>query len=350
MIISKNFPNPLYCVSISTSSLLILCPKKIYRFPESNNQIILQTMSIMYGKVGLGCWAFGNGYWKNQSVIDSKRTIATALDLGITHFDTAQAYGSGTSEQILGQVIRKKRDTLTIASKSLIPDSNNMQRQVEKSLRRLNTDYIDLFYVHWPRAEGFDMRPAMESLQKCVHRGLIRAIGVSNFSTNQLQEVMEVAPIEAHQYCYSPLWRRESRHVYSFGQNNAITSVGYSILAQGIMSGKFSTPPEDNRKKLLYAMPTIWDATNQLIQEWSLVADDIGCSLTALTVAWVLQSKGVTLPLLGARNSEQLTEQWKGVELQLCQDRIDQLTEATHRVDRSIRQCHTNQFDHKVQS
>lgn len=304
-------------------------------------------MTKIYGKAGLGCWAFGSGYWSNQPVSDSKNTIAKALDLGITHFDTAQAYGNGTSEQIVGQALRKDRGNVTIASKSFIPDSNNMEGQVEKSLKRLNINFIDLYYLHWPRKEGYDLRPAMESLERCRSRGLIGAIGVSNFSTDQMKSVMQVGTIDAHQLCYSPLWIREGNALFDFCASHNIATLGYSILAQGIMCGKFTNPPTDVRKNLAYASGESWPVVTELLEQWRLVANELKVSLTTLTVAWAGQR--LDTPLLGARNPEQLTDQWKGIVLDIPKAFMKRLDKSTEKADKLIAQGSTNQFNHQVQ-
>lgn len=301
-----------------------------------------------YGVAGLGCWSFGSDYWADQSTHNSKRTIATALDLGITHFDTAQVYGSGTSEQIVGQALRKVRGSVTIASKSLIPDTNDMERQVEKSLRRIGTEYLDLFYIHWPRKRGYDMRPALDSLQRCLDRQLIGSIGVSNFSKEELSLAIQVAPVQVLQLCYSPLWTREGETLFTLCKEAGVTTVGYSILAQGIMCGKFTEPPKDIRGNLVYANPQVWPRVGELLNRWSAVAQELNTSLTALTIGWALHSKGVDIPLLGARTSKQLLEQWEGTTLTISPEIMDILNKEAAVIDRAIAKEYTNQFNHRV--
>ncbi len=305
-------------------------------------------MESIFGNAGLGCWAFGSGYWKNQPIGKSKGTIQKALDLGITHFDTAQAYGNGISEQIVGQQLRKRRESLTIASKSFIPDTNDMERQIEKSLRRMCMDYLDLYYLHWPRREGYDLRPAMESMERARERGLIKAIGVSNFSSEQMIQVLEVGTVDVLQLCYSPLWIREAERSIPFCKSHNISTVGYSILAQGVMSGKFTTPPEDQRSHLVYCSPEVWPATEKLLSQWKSIAHELNLSMTALTVSWCKQREEIATPLLGARTKEQLEEQLLGFSFTIPQEQYNTLNRLVDDLLLHTPKEITNQFNHKV--
>ncbi len=300
------------------------------------------------GSVGLGCWAFGSGYWKNQPLGKSRGTIQKALDWGVTHFDTAQAYGNGISEQIVGQQLRKQRETLTIASKSFIPDTNNMERQIEKSLRRMCLDYLDLYYLHWPRREGYDLRPAMESMERARERGLIKGVGVSNFSPEQMNQVLTVGTIDALQLCYSPLWSRESTYGVPFCKSHSIPTVGYSILAQGVMTGKFTTPPTDQRENLVYCSKEMWNHTEKLLVRWKAIAQELNISMTALTVSWCKQKQEIGTLLLGARNREQLEEQLIGVSFTIPEKQCNALNTLVNEIALNIPNGVTNQFNHRV--
>ncbi len=300
------------------------------------------------GSVGLGCWAFGSGYWKNQPLGKSRGTIQKALDWGITHFDTAQAYGNGISEQIVGQQLRKQRETLTIASKSFIPDTNNMERQIEKSLRRMCLDYLDLYYLHWPRKEGYDLRPAMESMERARERGLIKSVGVSNFSPEQMDQVSTVGTIDALQLCYSPLWTRERTAGVPFCKSNSIPTVGYSILAQGVMTGKFAVPPTDQRENLVYCSKEMWSHTEKLLTCWQDVARELNISMTALTVSWCNQRKDIDTLLLGARNREQLEEQLSGLSFTIPKEQYSKLNTLVDEMRINTPERVTNQFNHRV--
>ncbi len=306
-------------------------------------------MENITGSVGLGCWAFGSGYWKDQPLGKSRGTIQKAVDWGITHFDTAQAYGNGISEQIVGQQLRNQRETVTIASKSIIPDTNDMERQIEKSLRRMGMEYLDLYYLHWPRREGYDLRPAMEGMERARARGLIKGVGVSNFSPEQMNQVLTVGTIDALQLCYSPLWTRERTYGIPFCKNHAIPTVGYSILAQGVMTGKFTVPPTDQREHLVYCSKEMWHHTEKLLTSWREIADELGISMTALTVSWCNQKEEIDTLLLGARNRDQLEEQLRGMSFTIPEEQYQKLNIIVDELLTHTPEKASNQFDHRVE-
>src|SRR5215510_4851132 len=150
-------------------------------------------------------------------------TMEAALQHGITHFDTASDYGDGDSELLIGQFLRGRRDKVYLASKADTDDMSAvlMLDMVNKSLARLQTDVIDLYYIHWPR-KGRDMRPLMEGLETARSQGKIKAIGVSNFSVEQMQQVAEVGRIDANQLCYNLLWRFDEAKVIPYCRANNI--------------------------------------------------------------------------------------------------------------------------------
>ena len=147
----------------------------------------------MKSELGIGCWAFGDEYWTTTdstvSHRETVRVIRAALRAGITHFDTAQGYGNGVSEQVTGQQLRQIRRGVSIASKTYLRPASTVEKGIEKSLRRLCTDYIDIFYLHWPKPSQ-DLRPHIEALERARQKGYIRAIGLSNFSAPQIQPLL----------------------------------------------------------------------------------------------------------------------------------------------------------------
>src|SRR5258706_16256193 len=154
--------------------------------------------------LALGCWTFGPDQWTGKQDANLLTTMETALDLGIGHFDTAADYGDGYSERLLGRFLKGRREAAFVASKADTDDIRAavMLEQVQRRLERLQTDFIDLYYIHWPR-KGKDLRPLMEGLETALSRGLIGAIGVSNFSVEQMAQIHEVVTIHAHQPWYN---------------------------------------------------------------------------------------------------------------------------------------------------
>ena len=150
----------------------------------------------------------GSWYAKDVSDADLLSTLEAAYRSGIRHFDTAAGYGNGRSETLLGRFLEGKRESVFLASKSHTDDLTAAASlaEVEGSLRRLAVEFIDLYYIHWPRA-GRDMRPVMEGLEAARAQGKIGAVGVSNFSVAQMEQVSEVGRIDVHQLGYNLLWR-----------------------------------------------------------------------------------------------------------------------------------------------
>src|ERR1700730_14183649 len=189
--------------------------------------------------------------------------MGAAYDNGIRHFDTAAGYGGGHSEELYGQFLKGRREEIYLASKSDTAEmtADAMAAEVDGSLARLRTDYIDLYYIHWPKA-GRDMRPTMEGLERARRQGKVRAVGVSNFSVEQMRQIQDVGTIDAHQLGYNLLWRYAEDEVIPFCTKHPIAVVTYSSIAHGILTGKFGRTPElprrDQRHTILPFRADIW--------------------------------------------------------------------------------------------
>ena len=212
----------------------------------------------MNSELGLGCWAFGDSYWpaisSDKMHREAVRIIQAALRGGIRHFDTAQGYGNGVSEQITGQQLQKVRSSVSIASKTFNRPAETVEKAIEKSLRRLCTDYLDIFYLHWPKPNR-DQRPLVEALERARRKGLIRAIGVSNFTADQIEPLLSAGRIDYCQFGYSLLWRQPELNQVPFCRTHHIKMVTYSSLAQGLLAHSpewaETLPQSDPRRSLL---------------------------------------------------------------------------------------------------
>ncbi len=261
-------------------------------------------------RLGLGCWSFGGAQWGGQEDAESVATTTAAMAAGVTHFDTAIAYGGGRSESVLGGVLGDRGPDLFVASKRVATDTaDEMVQAVDESRARLRRDCIDLYYIHWPRA-GVDLRPAMEGLERCRAAGKIRAVGVSNFSCEQMDLAREVGTIDAHQFCYNLYWRFAEREIIPYLLAHRIVGVTYSSIAQGLLTGKFAQQPtfaaDDIRPHTTLfdpaVYPHLWAATEQLRP----LAEQCGRSLVELAIGWVLSQPGSDAVLVGARRPDQL--------------------------------------------
>lgn len=259
--------------------------------------------------LGLGCWAFGGTDWGTQDDTVSIDTILAAIDAGVTHFDTAQAYGSGHSEELLGRTLHRFRDKVVISSKIMYTPPQRLERSIRKSLRRLRTEYIDILYIHWPK-RGSNLMAMMEGLLRAQQLGLIRSIGVSNFSGEQLRSVLRVGPIGAVQLCYNLLWRWDEQGMIPFCRERGIPVVAYSAIAQGILTGKFREQleflPSDHRGRTTLFSPEVWPAVHTGVAKFSAVAQRAGVPLHHLAINWVRSQPGIHVALVGARDTNQL--------------------------------------------
>lgn len=263
-----------------------------------------------HSPLALGCWTFGPDQWTGKEDANLLAAMETALDCGISHFDTAASYGDGYSERIVGRFLKGRREAVFLATKADLDEMNAgvMLTRVRESLARLQTDVIDLFYIHWPR-KGKDLRPLMEGLETARQKGLIRAIGVSNFSVEQMEQIGEAGTINAHQLCYNLFWRYAEQDVIPYCQQHNVAVVTYSSIAHGILGGKFprklNFQKGDGREHILLFQPGIWEHVYEGVEQVKALASETGRSLTQLAIRWVLAQPGITSALVGARDATQ---------------------------------------------
>jgi myo-inositol catabolism protein IolS len=258
--------------------------------------------------LGLGCWEFsdiGSGRPDDEGSIG---IIRAARDMGVVHFDTAQSYGDGHSESVVGRALEPS-EGLYIASKCRAADKQSTISGVEQSLRLLRRAWIDLFYIHWPRTE-FDLRPMMEGLEELRARSLIRRIGVSNFSVADMENVAEAGKIDVHQMCYNLLWRFPERDIIPYCIDRGIELVAYSTIAQGLLSDKVRGPDTfakgDARATTIYYKPDVWPHVQRSVHAMREAARRHGLPLSTLAIRWVLSRPGVVSVLVGARSKAQV--------------------------------------------
>jgi len=272
---------------------------------------------------GLGTWVFGGNQWGGQDDDDCHATLKAAVDSGITHIDTAQAYSRGRSEELVGHLLPDFRDKVFVATKTGMSPDANVSEIVDRSLERLKTDHVDLMYIHWPK-KGVNMRPFMEGLEKEREKGRILGIGVSNFSVEQMEQVMEVGTIDAHQFCYNLVWRFADREIIPFCLEHNIAGVTYSSIGQGILTGKFGDKPEfregDQRGGTVPFEPDVYPHVYAGVQEMKKIADEVGRPLVHLAIRTLITRPGISSVLVGARNTHQLSENLAAMEGEISED------------------------------
>ncbi len=271
---------------------------------------------IQVSSIIMGLWQAGKEMWVG---IDDKQTTAAiraAYEAGITTFDTAEAYGKGHSEQVLASAISDIRDKVIYATKVFANHLKYDQvlQACDRSLKNLQTDYIDLYQIHWPSDSfGFEAVPiaeTMEALNALKNQGKIRSIGVSNFSRSQLQEAQQYGQIDSLQPPYSLFWRHVEKDLMPYCIESKITILAYSPMAQGFLTGKFG--PEhifekgDVRAKNKLFQPEMYDRVQQALSRLEPIARQKGITLGQLALGWVISRAG-TCAIAGARNADQAT-------------------------------------------
>ncbi|HEY2049474.1 MAG TPA: aldo/keto reductase [Caulobacteraceae bacterium] len=284
-------------------------------------EIAIGASGLKTSRVGLGTWVMGGWMWGGADEAQSIATVRSAVERGVTLIDTAPAYGFGLSEEIVGKAlsVAGMRDKVQIATKvglnwkdgKVFRDSRpaRIRQEVEDSLRRLQTDVIDIYQVHWPDLETpiAETARVMEDLRK---EGKIRAIGVSNFSPAQMDQFREVASLDCVQPPYNLFEREIEADVAPYAARTGLTILSYGAICRGLLSGRMTLDTKFDGDDLRKVDPKFQGARYlqylAAVQALSALARDrFGKSVLALAVRWVLD-KGPTIALWGARNQSQL--------------------------------------------
>ena len=271
--------------------------------------------------VAIGTWAIGGWMWGGTDEAESVATIRAALDHGINVIDTAPVYGFGRSEEIVGKAIAegRLRDRVVIATKVGLEwkDGNvfrnasrgRIMREVEDSLRRLRTDYIDVYQVHWPDPL-VPIEETAAAMQVLFKQGKIRAIGVSNFSLEQMQRFRSVAPLHVLQSPYNLFEREIETELLPYCRKNNIATFGYGALCRGLLSGRmrFDTAfagDDLRRTDPKFQQPRFGQYLSAVRRLDQLAQEHFGKHVIELAVRWMLD-QGITTALWGARHPGQL--------------------------------------------
>lgn len=283
-------------------------------------RIGIGTSGLVASRVALGTWAIGGWMWGGTDVDESLRTIRSAVERGITLIDTAPAYGFGRSEEIVGMALAGGlRERTHIATKVGLEwrdgkvwrnsSPARIRKEVEDSLRRLRTDYIDLYQVHWPDP-NVPVRETAGALARLLKEGKIRAIGVSNYSAAQMAEFREAAPIHAVQPPYNLFERDAERDVLPYARNHDMAVLCYGALCRGLLSGKITATTafkgdDLRRQDPKFQQPRFPQYLAAVSALDRYARERYGLDVLALAVRWVLD-QGPTIALWGARRPEQL--------------------------------------------
>ncbi len=295
--------------------------------------------------VALGTWAMGGGpWWGETDDAESIRTIHAAIDSGITLLDTAPVYGFGRSETIVGKAIHDRRDTVVLATKCGLwwtddrgseffsQDGHDVTRclrpetirsEVEESLRRLRTDYVDLYQTHWQAVDP-DKTPiedTMAELHRLKDQGKIRLIGVSNATVSDMAAYEQAGDLSTCQPRYSMLDRTIEEEILPFCAERSISTLVYSPLEQGLLTGKigmdYTLSDSEFRNTIPWFIPKNRRRVLDVLENWQDLCDVYECSVAQLVIAWTISQPGVTFALCGARKADNVIENAKANDLNL---------------------------------
>lgn len=296
-----------------------------------------------------GTWALGGDYWGPQEHSDSVKAIHAALRGGINHFDTAPVYGKGKAEQLIGQQLRKNRQDYIISSKCFFKETEAFEKSFSQSLKRLNTDYIDIFYIHWPQS-GADMRPLMEFMEKLRGTGQIRAIGVSNFSKVQMLAIMEAGTIDIMQCGYNLFWRKEEKELLPFCRREGIVTAAYSVLGQGILTGKYSEIPQGRdfewRRKMVLFEKDIFPEIKKEVTTLKKIAEKYKMSSAEASIFWTKENELIDCSILGCRDRNQTEENLKAFSFEKNESLLSELKAVSDKVSLFLPDA-DNIFNHR---
>lgn len=298
--------------------------------------------------IALGCWPFAGGdVWGEQEDADSIAAVHAALDEGINFFDTAEGYGR--SEEVLGRGLKGRRDEAVVATKVSAAnlDPPELLRACEHSLRALQTDYVDLYQIHWPNWD-VPLEETIGALERLQEQGKIRAYGVCNFAVGDLSEMVELGRCVSDQLPYSLAWRGIERAVLPLCRTHGIGVICYSPLAQGVLTGRYGSAdemPEGLARTRLYAGTRSMSEHGESGHEKELfaavaeireIAAGLGEPMAAVSLAWLRQQEGVTSLLVGARNADEVRRNLPSLDLTLSDGIVQRLAEVTEPLKKAL--------------
>ena len=293
--------------------------------------------------VALGSWlTYSGGIAREQT----EACTRAAIDAGITLFDTANAYGSGAAELAWGEILSAyPRDSYVLATKLFFPmgprdrglSRKQVLKQIDGSLERLQTDYVDLYQCH-RYDDHVPLAETMGALTEVVEAGKARWIGFSEWPAHRIEEALAlpgVTKFVSSQPQYSALWRQPEAEVIPLCERHGISQIVWSPLAQGVLTGKYlpgeKVPPDSraaNKKMNRFIRQWLKDDTLRAVQSLRPIADAAGITLSQLALAWVLQRPNITAVITGATRPEQVVENVRAADVPLSADTVAAIDEA----------------------
>lgn len=306
--------------------------------------------------IAFGAWAIGGWMWGGTDEKDAVKAVQSAVGLGMTTIDTAAVYGYGKSEKLIGKALKDvPRDSYQILTKYGLnwetddgefhftsqDDEGNpldiykwaskerVKKECEDSLRRLNTDYIDLYQIHWPDGTT-PISETMEAVSELIDEGKVRAAGVCNYNTEQVEEALKTIPLASNQVPYSMINRRIEKDVIPQAIEKGMHILPYSPLQRGLLTGKITPEYEftgyDTRKESKYFTDENIRRVNELLDNIKPIAEEHNASLAQLVINWTTRQPGMGCVLVGARNEKQVRDNTGAMDFELTQEEVDRIT------------------------
>lgn len=300
--------------------------------------LTIQGISRPVSRIALGTWAIGGWMWGGSDEPKAIATIRSAVERGINLIDTAPVYGFGNSEEIVGKALEGIRDKAVIATKVALDWNDDgpfrnatparIRQEIEDSLRRLKTDHIDLYQVHWPDPLTPIDETARE-LEKLRQEGKVLALGVSNFSPEQMDAFRDVAPLATVQPPYNLFERDIEKDVLPYAKDHGLAVLAYGALCRGLLAGKMSPSTRFDGDDLRKVDPKFQSprfeqylAAVAALEDYARARHDK--TVLALAIRWILD-KGPTIALWGARKPEQIEGVDEAFGWSLSQDELDEI-------------------------
>jgi aryl-alcohol dehydrogenase-like predicted oxidoreductase len=295
-------------------------------------------------RIAFGNWSAG-GDWGSVDRAAAIAAMRTALDLGITLFDTARAYGFGAAEELLGEALRPEiqsaRESIVIATKGGLRNDGGLpvrdsspaalRRDLEASLRSLGTDFVDLYQVHWPDP-ATPIAETARALDAFVREGKVRFVGVSNYDAREMTAFQQVRPIDTVQPPYHLFRRDIEESILPFAREHGIGVLVYGPMAHGLLSGRMTEStgfaPDDWRSRSDMFVGDPFKRNLGIVRRLEELAYERGVTVAQLAIAWTLANPAVDVAIVGARNPEQIRQTAPAADVQLSpQDlaRIEQI-------------------------
>ena len=312
--------------------------------------------SLQVSAITFGAWAAGGWMWGGNDDNEAVNAMKAAYDLGITSIDTAPIYGQGKSEELVGQAIKSiARDKVqlltkygmrwdltkgTFGFKSKDNEGKDLDvykyaakesiiKECEDSLKRLGTDYIDLYQIHWPD-DSTPIAETMEAILMLKEQGKIREAGVSNYGVSQMEEAEKTIKLASNQVPFSMVKRDIEADIVPYCLEHHKGILAYSPMERGLLTGKMKPGQQfgegDHRAGLKFFKDENIERTNAFLAKIKPLADDKNATLGQLVIRWTINRPGITVALVGARNAEQASKNAKAIEIKLNDDEMAFIT------------------------